>query len=440
MTDYKFPATVLKRATPVEQLMSIVADKRAIDPTSLEGAEPFFFMAEISNNRLDSYYTRMGQDTLTNFANDAAMGISFQDSHDTRKLGFGMSLTGMVEPLPESTVTTPLLRALAEFYTVPGIRFGGEHSYASTDDFIRAVRTGLARDVSVGFYGGDMICDICGNSYYDWANCVHIPGLEYPIGERGEETILSTFTIENAHLSEVSAVYDGACPEAMILKMERSARDGALSPKAINLLQVRYRLKLPEGRAQWVGVDLKGRNQMEPVEQELIEETPVAAAVTEVVEEVAEEVTEVETEIVIEPVVEVAVTTPGEMSRVREQLQAAGAPDNLDVVAAAKWAANELTRLRPLADMGRQYRSDLVEDTIKEGIAAMGNTFPTEQYRSLLGTSNIETIKSIRDSFAAQAKALLGGGRKIKEEKEDNQETPRTPVTQERVNPEAYRA
>lgn len=427
MTDYKFPASVKQRLlTPADQLMMIVNEKRAMDASVFGDMQPFFFPAEISSNRLDSYYTRMGQSTLTNFANDAALGISFQDSHDTRKLGFGMSLTGMVEPLPESTVTSPMLRALAEFYTVPGIRFGGEHSYASTDDFILAVRSGLARDVSVGFYGGDIICDICGHSLWDYASCPHIPGLEYPIGDRGEQTILATATIEDAHLSEVSAVYDGACPEAMILKMERSAREGDLSPKAVNLLQVRYRLKLPEGRAQWAGVDLKGRTQMEPQEQ--LEETPVTETVTE----------EVVTETPVEPVGETPIPeVPSELSRVREQLKTAGAPDGLDVAAAVRWLADENARLRPLADIGRQYRADMVEETIAEGIRAMGNTFPAEQYRAMLASANLDAIKAIRSSFTETAKSLFEGGRRTKETKE---EPPRTPVTQERVNPEAYRA
>lgn len=424
MSDYLFPAKLNQRLlTPADQLLAVVKDKRAMDPAFVDEFPPFFWAAEISSNRLDSYYTRMGASTLTNFVNDAATGISFQDSHDTHKLGFGMSLTGRLEPIEEG-----LMRALAEFYTVPGVHFGGEHSYASTDSFILAVRSGLARDVSVGFYGGDHICDICGNSIWDYSNCPHIPGLEYPIGDRGEQTLLCTATIEDAHLSEVSAVYDGACPQAMILKMERSATDGLLSPKATQLLQVRYRLKLPEGRGSWSGADLKGRSTME--EQEVQEETP-AVEETPVAETTPEATQESD------------VTTPNapdtgneEIARIRAVVTGIPELRSKSPVEAITWLVEENARLRPLADMGRTYRNDLIEEALSEGVRAMGNLFPLEQYRGMLSVANLDAIKAIRASFQEQAKLRFPGGAQINETKEK----PVVPVVTEPVNAEAHRA
>lgn len=209
---------------------------------------PYFFPAEISSTRRDSYFTHMSTRTLDNFAADAREGRALLDSHDAGKLGMGYSLDGRVEQVIDQATDAPLLRAAATFYTARGIAFGGKHSYRSTDDFIRAMETGLVRDVSVGFHGGTWVCDVCGNDWTDYEACKHWPGEVYEVdGER----ILCTVEIDNARLSEVSAVYDGATPGAMILKADRMADAGLLTPAKARILEQRYNLHLPQVYRTW---------------------------------------------------------------------------------------------------------------------------------------------------------------------------------------------
>ena len=169
---------------------------------------------EISSTRLDSYFTHMMASTLQNFAQEAKEGRSFLDSHDGGKLGLGYTFGG------ELAIEGDNALAVANFYTVPGIRFGGQHSFASTDDFIKAVEARIVRDVSVGFHGGRWVCDICGGDYFRYSQCSHFAGVEYEqTGEDGvTKRTLATVGIHDAHLSEVSAVFDGATPGAMIRK------------------------------------------------------------------------------------------------------------------------------------------------------------------------------------------------------------------------------
>jgi hypothetical protein len=401
-TTRTFPARVVVRATP--------ADIAGLDLP--EGAQPFVMTAEIASNRLDAYYGHMADSTLRNFAGEAAEGVAFLDSHNHFKLGLGYTFTGKYEAQGE------VARVVSDIYTVPGIRFGGSGSYASTDDFIQAVKSRLARDVSVGFYGGEEICDICGKPVWSFraadGYCPHIPGLEYAIGEQGEKTLLATFTVDDAHLAEVSAVYDGATPGAMIEKVRSMAAAGQLDGAAIHQFETRYRIKLP-GRQLWPGVEIKDRSKTMPQEE------------------------------ILEP-----------MEQIRAVLAEAGAPAELAAAESAaegvRWLAErlseattvieqhtqhvaehaervrgmqaEIDRLQPLADDGRAYRADLVDQAICEGVRAMGAGFPEETYRGMLEGVPLEHIKRIRDTFAEQAGQRFPGGRQSVDEEQKPQQQP----------------
>ena len=226
-----------KNNSPLRTLKGTICEykKRQVDE-DIEDNNPFFFKAEISNTNLDSYYSRMDISTLQNFAKDASNGVMLQDSHDYRKLGYGQSFSGLFEEE----------RVLAEFYTVPGIRFGGSHSFATTDDFIRAVETAIVRDVSVGFHGGREICDICGLSMWSW-ECPHFPGKSYIItDEDGEErVVVATYTIYDARLAEVSVVFDGATPQAQIIrKVQDLYTRNKISEKEIRGLEKNYQVRI----------------------------------------------------------------------------------------------------------------------------------------------------------------------------------------------------
>lgn len=328
----QFPARIVGQLSTEEARVLIDAD--------LGDSEPFIWRAEISSDRLDAYFTHMNERTLRNFAADAIAGVTFLDSHNHRQLGYGQSVTGVFE------VEGEISRVMSDFYTVPGISFGSGLSYASTDDFIRAVKTRLARDVSVGFYDGDMICDICGGSFYDWRECPHWPGVEYPVGEQGEQTVTATFEIDNAHLAEVSAVYDGATPEAMIAKARQQAEAGELEPRVARILEVKYRIK-PDPRQIWPGVEIKERSKPMPDEK-------------------SERVIELEA-----------------------QLAEANA---------------EIERLKPLVEQGQRAKAALVDWAIAEGTRAHGQNFPADTYREILLNSNLDHILEQREKYTTEAR------------------------------------
>ncbi len=432
-----FPARVLTLGVgDVERLTALVRERHAFDPAILDERQPFFWPAEISSNRLDAYYTKMASSSLRNYSAEAAAGVAFQNSHRHDELGFGRSLTGTYEE------TTELSRVLSEFYTIPGLRLNG----VSTDDFILGVRSGLLKDVSIGFYDAFFRCSICGQNIFSW-DCPHIPGVKYPkLGERGDVVgeELAFAWIEDAHLSEVSVVYDGATPGAAILKAQQEAEGGRLRPEVASLLETRYRIKLPGAGRHWSGVNTnrnargegdmpEGNEEARPVDgngplAQAIGAAPVdvnalagtaalglsigamlglaeGSDVVEAVRNLRDQVAQLQA----------AQVDAGEKLAERERALQAEIDGLRSQHAAAEQRATDaerkVTELQPLADDGRQYRADLLTDAMAEGVRAYGEGFAVELYRSVLEAAPLATVKRMRDDWRAIGDRLLQGGR-----------------------------
>lgn len=364
---------------------------------------PYFFPAEISSNALDTYYTHMDQGTLANFADAADRGVSIQDSHEYNRLSYGRSLWGQIEnvqgtppgwdrsgrrgqraalaiPRPDS-----YQRALSAAYVVPGLRFN-TMTFESTDDFIKAMRSGAVEEISVGFTGGRHTCDVCGSNYYSW-DCPHIAGFTYELERDGDtepQNYLATVRISDAELTEYSIVYAGATPNAAVLrKAEMEADGGRLSPKMASVIEDRYRVMLHT--RNWTGVKIEKPERGIDMEiKDLIEALGSRAPADDQ-------------------------TADGILAVVR------------DLVAELDRASADREQLRGLADIGRQYHADTVETAIAEGVRALGDAFDVEHYRSLLQGLKISAVKRMRDDWARIGDAQFFGGRQTSEGKEDQE-------------------
>jgi hypothetical protein len=412
--------------------------------------DPFVFETESSNNNLDFYFTHMLESTLRNFAAEAAVGVQFLDSHNSYNLGYGRTFDGRFEidssqqpryrldnPNAQLAFTpdTAVMRAVIGTYTVPGIAFGGGLTYASTDDFIRAARAKLARDISVGFYGGRWTCDICGGNYRSYQSCQHLAGFEYALGDQGERIVVCTVGIDGAHLAEHSVVYDGATPGAMLRKAEELARHGELEPEKAAAFELRYKVHLPT-RKSFPVADLEdkpvnvpnentaGRGKELPAPEstgdqpmnyeEIVNEARTALAEANVNESVPVAGG-------IRQLHQTAVNLQAQLDAVRANLPETAESDDL-IVRVSK-LVTDVHRLTPLADDGRAYRADLIEEAIAEGARAMGPGFAQEAYRGLLGASTIEVIKRMRDDWRAIGDKTFPGGRQTVDGDENQPES-----------------
>ena len=118
---------------------------------------------------------------------------------------------------------------------------------------------------------------------------------------------------------------------------------------------------------------------------------------------------------------------------IRKAMLETAAPQGVQLEAAVRWldaqlgeakrgleqAQAEIARLQPLADQGKQYREELVNQAVAEGVRALGEAFPEETYRAMLANAPLEHVRQVRDTFAGQAAARFPGGRQTRDQKEE---------------------
>jgi hypothetical protein len=495
--------------TSVEEELLAIAEKRATDPSIFEeeGSAPFFWLAQVSNNQLDAYHTTMDKSSLRNYAEDASAGVAFMNSHRTGtfvtdpELPLGHSLRGRFFGAQGNGVS----RTEVSFYTIPNLDLNG----VNTNHFIRGVRSGVLHDVSIGFHGGDYICNICGRDMMrDW-DCWHIPGQSYkPLDDEGHqidgaEEILARANIKNAHLSEVSSVYDGATPGACILKAFRmlESGDGRIKPAQVRLIEARYRIALPGAQRSWPSGpqhnddpdeedDTENKEKAMPAQRTTATATtppaeaeerptpaapdatnPPAAEPEAVVDEsITDENQEPEEAPAAEPEERTAPTT---QARSEEAAPAVPSKEDVDravtvlvrttlashgfsMLASATaestvgGMADEIRRLRRRAaglereaSDGRLLRKALLEEALQEGVRAMGNDFNRTLYESTLSAASVEFLQQQRNDWRRMANKDLAPGRTTTDGAEEPEQETEEAATAERGREplpiEAYR-
>jgi hypothetical protein len=222
-------------------------NQMARSPLSAE--QVYVVPAEISNQSIDAYYTRMTPKSLAAYAEDANRGVAFCDSHEHMKLPIGRSFYGVaVESERDDGGQMLTTQALA--YMIRGMRLS---SGLSSDDTILGMEAGIYADVSIGFIPDHFWCNICGLDMLASWECMHWPGVEYEIKREGaaEPEMVVCVADVDARLAEFSLVYDGATPNAMLLKAEREMEAGRASPRLVRFVEETCRVNLTK---RWGGV------------------------------------------------------------------------------------------------------------------------------------------------------------------------------------------
>lgn len=384
-----------------------LARKAAPDPSifEAEGRAPYFSAAEISSGRLDSYFTRMAKSSLKNYAKDADRGVAVLPGHDHSALPYGYSLRGQYfEPSADDPESG---RVVAHAYMIPGLTLSGYN----TTDVIDSIKAGIVRDVSIGFHGGEYICSICGKDMLrDWS-CWHWPGMEYSTvegydpqtgkPERSEDKVLCTATVENAGLSEFSHVYDGATPNAMILRAQFAITERLIKPEVVAALERRYRCRLPQVTRSFGGVDV----QPQAAERKAGAMPPEASNTT---------TTQPTPQ--VEPARQAPTPTPLPTSdpvfAVRSILDAAQVlPDEQDLAARVRHLVAENARLSPLAADGTTLRTKLIAATLEQGVRAFGAEFKKDDAERDLKLLSIADIEARQRVYSQIADKVIPAGR-----------------------------
>jgi len=153
--------------------------------------------------------------SLTNFVEDLSNRIvplqinhgGLWDSRRIMPLGrlFNGSLVTVTD-LPPDAKQGKSCAASGIIYMPVGLEFDGYN----TDQLAKGYEAGTVTDLSVGqdWSEAEFICDVCGKSLWD-EDCPHTPGRMY-------DGVLATFTVDNAHLKEVSLAWKGGLPGASL--------------------------------------------------------------------------------------------------------------------------------------------------------------------------------------------------------------------------------
>ena len=398
---FSVPVRVLRTdAQRNAELMALALEKHVYDPAILTERTPFFWSLEASNTLIDSYYTRMTLGSLGNFQADAKAGVAFLPGHRHSDLPFGRSLDAQIE----TALNPDRTRLTVDFYTMPGLTLNA----VKTDDLIDGIRSGILKDVSIGFTSTEMTCDVCGRDMWDW-DCPHVPGMKYEV--KGQDNVMrvvqATFAVNDAHLSEVSSVYDGATPRAEILKAEREAAEGRMKPDAVRMFETRYRMKLPEAKRTFTGVTLEGKK---------LEFEQIVNQVREVL------------------AIDANTDLAGAVVQLKTELES-----NRGAQVALATAQTEIAELTPLANDGRAYRTDLIDAALVEGVRAFGDKFAKETYTDVLKRASLAVIKQLSSDWQAIGDSRFTAGRQS-EDKGDKAPEAETKQPTQRIPSNAYKA
>jgi hypothetical protein len=412
---------------PSDSDLLALARSHALDDFP-EDEQPWFCPVTISSDQTDSHYTFMDTDTtLPNFSAEAGdeRGVGVLDSHNNSRQPFGRSVIG------ELTESEGVNVVASWFYTVPGVRTS---SGMMTDDYIKNIKYGLSKEISVGFNFRDdgwVECSICKKNMMSW-DCEHWPGQRYehpvdlndPEGEKMESLALGR--IINGHLSEYSFVYKGSNRESQTLRLpEAKARmftaGGMIGEKQAFALERAYDIDLHP----WIQPRVftsTGRDI--PLVTIKKETTPVAHADMTVTVEWNDELREVFSNVLPDGVPD----DPQEAFRaLADRLNSAdtvvkGLHEDLTEARA------EVERLKPLAADGESYRADLVNQAINAGIRAMDPTddspFPEEDVRGMLENASVKSIIAYRDSQLSIGNRMIPEGRLSRDELDSYRQEP----------------
>lgn len=234
MNLYERQMTVQTASGNVEQYMDRINQMSHV-PLSAE--DVFVYQGIISSDAMDSYYTKMDAETsLRNYANDLKAGTPLMTYHETSQSPIGRSFDSSIDVKEDGKT---VVRGL--FYIVRHTKINGE----STDDLIRQIETGTLTEMSVGFGG----INLWYKSSYDGKD---IYESRYYPGDKDENGNLVYYYIMNATLREVSLVYKGACPDAVVERIRNDLPNMEDAERQIQKYETRFnvRIDMPKQRSK----------------------------------------------------------------------------------------------------------------------------------------------------------------------------------------------
>lgn len=321
----------------------------------------------------------------------------------------------------------------------------------TTDDISQQIDAGILHDSSVSVSWGFSECSICHNDIRDYENCRHYPGRVYK--DDGEEVLCTVIAKpappprpDNSCMIENSIVCAGAYPDAGVLGLSASGEKPPNTEKMVKLNniadlklvnkdapvfcclsstsatfqieseslrdaselhqiyhQMYSEAELPEG---WTMAKLTAKHK-EAV-KELLDaghEHLMADALDGTLNEALKAKSMKGSEIIVDEKEKLALEGQVDaLTKENEQFKTDLATKDTEITE-LKAKVDELT---PQAELGKQYREDVIAAALASGVRDIGNDFEEETYKKMFAALSIDEIKAIGEKWEASALAKLG--------------------------------
>lgn len=354
------------------------------------------------------YNIHLTEKMLQKLKKDYQKGVGLLASHDNSRLPFGRTFDAEVtadEVNGESIKTL----YIDHYIVTHMVGENGERRELATEigmtnqQIADHIEVGHVFDTSIGFTMDDIKCSICKNDIRDYEKCEHVPGLTY---DADGEKVRCDLVVDDGEGVENSLVYAGAVNRAIIQKSQKPEATSEQFSISQSELQTPVKFgdmalytvddvkNLPKGAEVYCCLS-KGNLQ-------LFTTTPERRDFNKFLKG-REEMSQVNNHAASPADEQLAATEPTvEMIAKSEYDEALAAKENELQVALARVTelegqlaqANEkIEALSVKAQLADQFTEDLIQETVKAGIAARGNAFNAERYEKYLRTLSVDEIK-----------------------------------------------
>ncbi|MEW8956692.1 XkdF-like putative serine protease domain-containing protein [Clostridium sp.] len=346
----------LKAMVSTKQVEDITDDDMSLinqhTRRELTSDEVYIYPIVLCDNEADrdyEYFTKKDLDILSNLF----VGKTFIQDHSwTSGNQHSRIFKTEVVKVPGKTVEGETKLKGSPYYQLKAWAYTVKKGH---EDLIENIEAGILKEVSVGFSIKDLECDICGNSFYDGANCSHWPGRSYKVN--GKDIVCYLRMKEPKEAYEVSFVAVPAQPAAGVVKgvkLEKSSKEKPGEKHKKTERSIFYAQITKRGEMSMK--HLKGLISKAKAEKSDVIEIPV--------------------------------------SDLEKDLEVYD-----EAIEKAEDAEKELKELKPKAAMGEQYVEDLKKECTRLGKMAEGESFNEEMMSKVFEKCDVEELKEFKKQY-----------------------------------------
>jgi hypothetical protein len=347
----------------------------------------YTFSAKVIGTKLiQKYMMQLTPNLLGKFAEQAKEGIALLIDHPWQKwealsFPYGRTFDSRIQVEGQDQ------ELYADHYMV----LGQEIDDISTDQLATGIDGGTIFDTSAGFFTIGGKCSICGGEYYNNSDCMHIRGFEYD----GKTCIIIA---DEGELMENSIVFDGGYEGAGIVKNSLSHKKADEKGEQKALIPVALDSKSLPGDGK-VFYFFSNRTGLSSFVQQGQTNAVLAAQENKGADHVNETEVKAQTEALTQSKAALDKSN-GLIGQIKTSL---GIESEEGIVA-------KITALSAQAKDGETYKTKITEEACGAGVRALGEAFNVDAMKLSLSGLPVAEIEKVRDTYEAQAKAVLGNG------------------------------